>query len=323
MSGEIIYQTSSGKSDANQPVSPVLAHLRFWRHSLWRYYVFSLRRHVPAAVRRSVGRLYAGYVFWRLSPHVTDRVGPRYRRSRDRIDIDITWNCNLRCFHCNRSCQQAPTEEHMTVGQVRRFLQETLDRGVRWKKIHLIGGEPTLHPQFDEILAMMLEFRRGHSPGTNVMVTTNGFGPEVNDVLARIPAEVDLRNTRKTSRRQDDFIPFNLAPRDSAEYARTDFRNACCVTRDAGIGLTPNGYYPCVGAGSIDRIFGFDCGRKTLPDPEDGMLEDLTRFCSLCGFFRLNYTSEVRMGPLLSETWRKAYEAWHTQPPELTRYPEC
>ena len=176
MSGKIISQTGS-QSEVNQPSPSALAYLRLWRHSLWRYYVFSMRRHVPAAIRRSAGRLYAGYVFWRLSPRVTNRVGPRYRRSRDRIDIDITWNCNLRCFHCNRSCQQAPTEEHMTVGQVRRFLQETLDRGQRWKKIHLIGGEPTLHPQFDEILALVLEFRRRHSPGTNVMVTTNGFGP--------------------------------------------------------------------------------------------------------------------------------------------------
>lgn len=300
----------------------VLSRLRSWRNAVWRYYVFTLRRHIPAGMRRGIGRLYGAYIFWRVSPRVTNMFGPRYRRSRDRIDIDITWDCNLRCDNCNRSCQQAPTEERMTVGQIRWFLKETRQRGVCWKKINLIGGEPTLHPDFDEILRMVLEYRDRYSPSTNVMVITNGYGAEVNAVLARIPASVDLRNTRKTSRRQDDFIPFNLSPRDSPEYARADFRNACCVTRDAGIGLTPHGYYPCVGSGSIDRIFGFDCGRKTLPDPEDGMEEDLARFCSLCGFFRLNYTSDVPGGSLVSETWQRAYAAWNARRPVLTRFPE-
>src|SRR5512136_1024527 len=90
--------------------------LRVWRHTLRDYYAFKLRRHVPHGVRHGIGLLYGAYVFWRISPPATRLLGPRYRRSRDRIDIDITWDCNLRCYHCNRSCQQAPTEERMTIG---------------------------------------------------------------------------------------------------------------------------------------------------------------------------------------------------------------
>jgi hypothetical protein len=296
--------------------------LRLWRRDLWRLYVFTLRRHVPAGLRRTLAPLYAKYIFWRVSPKVTRALGPRYRRSRDRIDIDITWDCNLKCFNCNRSCQQAPTTERMTVAQIRHFLDESLARGIQWKKINLIGGEPTLHPDFDEILKMVLDFRERHSPDTNVMVISNGHGERVNRMLERIPAVVDLRNTQKTSREQDDFIPFNLAPCDSPEYAGSDFSNACCVTRDAGIGLTPFGYYPCVGSGAIDRIFGFNCGRKSLPGDDDDMTEELRRFCSLCGFFRLNYTSEVRGDYLVSPVWLRAYETWHSRPPAMTRYEE-
>ena len=95
-----------------------LEQLRQWRRAIWRYYVFGLRRHLPKRLRLEIGRLFGKYIFWRVSPDVTRVFGPRYRRSRDRIDIDITWECNLNCFHCNRSCQQAPTEEMMTVKQV-------------------------------------------------------------------------------------------------------------------------------------------------------------------------------------------------------------
>jgi hypothetical protein len=208
-------------------------------------------------MRRRIGCLYGAYIFWRVSPRATSLLGPRHGRSRDRIDIDITWDCNLRCDNCNRSCQQAPTEERVTVGQIRRFLQETRERGVCWRKINLLGGEPTLHPDFEEILRMVLEFRDRYSPSTNGMVIINGYEPEVNAVLARIPASVNLRNTR-----------------------------------------------------------------KTLPDPEDGMEEELARFCSMCGFFRLNYTSDILRDSLASATWQCAYAAWHTQRPVLTRFPE-
>jgi hypothetical protein len=301
-----------------------IEYLREWRRKLWRKYVFGLRQYIPKEMRQPAGRLYGAYIFWRIRPSVTQRLGPRYHRSRDRIDIDITWECNLNCFHCNRSCQQAPTKEMMTVGQVKQFLEETRQRNISWKKIQLIGGEPTLHPEFDKILQLMLEFRGRYSPKTEIKVTSNGFGPKVNEVLRRIPAGVTVHNTQKTSRNQETFVPFNLAPCDSPEYACSDFRNACCVTRDAGIGLTPYGYYPCVGSGAIDRIFGFDCGRKSLPDPEDDMDQELIRFCSLCGFFRLNYTSDIGAGSemLLSETWQRAYSSWRQQPPVFTRYPE-
>jgi hypothetical protein len=253
---------------------------------------------------------------------VTQMLGPRYRRSRHRVDIDITWDCNLKCFHCNRSCQQAPTREMMTVGQVRHFLEETRQRSVHWKIIHLAGGEPTLHPDFQNIVQMILEFRNRFSPDTRMIITSNGFGKQVNYMLARIPANVIIRNTQKTGPNQHNFVPFNLAPCESSEYALADFRNACSLVRDCGIGLTPYGYYPCAASGAIDRIFGFDCGRKTLPDPGDGMEMDLARLCSLCGFFRSNYTSEVCDGSLMSETWRRAYASWYEKKPVLRRYPE-
>ncbi len=117
-------------------------------------------------------------------------------------------------------------------------------------------------------------------------------------------------------------MPFNLAPVDLEEYAHADFRNGCPLTCDSGIGLSPYGYYPCAVAGGIDRIVGFDRGRKSLPDPSDDMAEEMARFCSLCGLFRLNYTAEADGRPPLSPSWQRAYADWRENEPVLTRLPE-
>ncbi|MEW8625591.1 MAG: hypothetical protein AB2551_07560 [Candidatus Thiodiazotropha sp.] len=35
---------------------------------------------------------------------------------------------HLRCFNCNRSCEQAPTGKRMEVDQIRRFVDQGLLR---------------------------------------------------------------------------------------------------------------------------------------------------------------------------------------------------
>ena len=48
----------------------------------------------------------------------------------------------------------------MTVGQVRHFLTESRERNMLWKEIHIIGGEPTLHPEIDKITRLILKYPR-------------------------------------------------------------------------------------------------------------------------------------------------------------------
>ena len=43
----------------------------------------------------------------RIRRVVTAVLGPQYHRSRDLIEIDITYLCNLYCNNCNRSVTQA------------------------------------------------------------------------------------------------------------------------------------------------------------------------------------------------------------------------
>src|SRR5262249_10986164 len=161
-------------------------------------------------------------------------LGPRHRRHRRRLEIDVTWACNLDCDNCNRSCAQAPTAERMTLEQIRRFVAETIARGVSWERIRLLGGEPTLHPEFAAIVDVLRAYRDVHSPGRRLEVSTNGHGPRVRAALDRLPADVVVVDTAKQSRVQPRFKTFNVAPQDLPGYRRADFRNGCWIIEQCG-----------------------------------------------------------------------------------------
>jgi len=276
-----------------------------------------MQRFLHGAARR--------YDLWLLSSPVTAVRGPRYRRSRDEVAMDITYACDLRCYNCNRSCSQDPSDDHMSLGQIRWFLEESRRRQIRWKRIGLLGGEPTCHPQFLEVVDLVVRYRDQFSPDTQVRVVSNGHSDRAKRLLAQLPPGVLVKDTAKSSREQPSFYTFNVAPIDLPDYRAMDFSNACPVAQDCGLGVTPYGYYPCSVAGAIDRTFGFDLGRKALPADRDGMKQELRTFCALCGRFKMHVGGPhdgPLEGPVMSPTWAQAYERSRNDPPRLTRLPE-
>ncbi|MFY0580305.1 radical SAM protein [Cystobacter fuscus] len=256
---------------------------------------------------------------------MTALLGPQYRRSQEFLEIDLTWACNLRCLNCNRSVRQAPTSERMSVEQIQAFLDESRSKGLRWRKIRLLGGEPTLHPQFLQIVDLLCAYREEMGGGMDIQVATNGHGATVRAVLARVAGRVTLDNSQKDSEVQPHFGDFNVAPRDLPEFRHAAFRNACYVAEGCGMGLTPYGYYGCAVAGGIDRVLGLDLGRKRLPDPKDGMEDQLEALCARCGRFKEGafVPRELRtplMEERMSKSWLQAYDRWRAHRPRLTRY---
>jgi hypothetical protein len=207
----------------------------------------------------------------------------------------------------------------MTPQQIEHFVKESVAAGIRWERIRLLGGEPTLHPEFQEILGHLLRYRQHFSPTTTIEITTNGYGQKVRAVLRTVSADIRIDNTQKQRDVQPAFATFNVAPKDLKSYSSSDYRNACRISHQCGIGLTPYGYYPCAVAGGIDRILGSDCGRKDLPKDTDGMYDLLEKFCSQCGHFKRTREPNVVV-PLMSPTWQKAYERFRQCRPKLSRY---
>jgi hypothetical protein len=258
----------------------------------------------------------------RLSGLGTRAAGYCFSVPNDKIELDITFACDLKCDNCNRSCKQAPSNERMTTTQVERFVKQSIDGGFRWRQIRISGGEATLHPELADICRILDEYRRTFSPSAAIQVITNGFGKHVASVLPKLPRGVRVINTSKQGPSQN-FVFFNAAPADHLMYMRTDYANGCAIPADCGTGLNRYGYYPCAVGGGVDRVMGFDIGLKAIPSTQTQVRKQLSALCRFCGHFRRyaegrehTHTNKEIISPL----WQKAYEEYSRSKPRLTVY---
>jgi len=247
---------------------------------------------------------------------MTRMLGFQYSRSRNRIEIDITYRCNLRCLNCNRSINTAPSNQSMTTAQIREFIDDTVAAGKKW--IRILGGEPTLHPEFRQIIVMLREYRSRHNPGCSIEVVTNGHGPAVQAQLDWLPADIFIENTAKQGNVTPFFRPFSTAPIDDERYRKAEYRNGCQVVSSCGMGLGPTGYFQCTVAAGIDRVTGMGIGRRRLPSDGDDLHDQMLATCRLCGRFKDGHFIPKDLRPslreqLVSPTWAKIYEEYRTR----------
>lgn len=243
----------------------------------------------------------------------------------NRIEIDITYDCNLHCLNCARSCSQAPDIAAMSPTQIEKFTAESVAKNVTWEKIGVLGGEPMIHPELFEILDILLTYKETQSPTTIIEITTNGYGNGVNDAIKSVPKGVEVNNTNKKQAYQPKFEPFNLAPRDQWRFRFSDYRNGCSTTKDCGLGLNKFGYYPCGPGGATDRVMGFDIGLKHLPRSHIEIFPQMEKICQYCGHFCsrhfiLKEERETIVGSPMSKSWRAAYASFQKNKPGLTVY---
>ena len=220
------------------------------------------------------------------------------------VEVEVTTRCSLACFNCDRSVRQAPSNECMSLEQIKKFINESIESNWGWKRIRLMGGEPTLHPQFFEILNIVKRYK-DLNPGCDIEISTNGYGRKVNEVLSKLPKWVNVRNSRKDLN-INKFTHYNIAPIDLEEYKNADFTKGCWITEVCGLGLNRNGYYPCGAGASVDRVFGFNIGIEKLSLINHSTLKNQLRLlCKYCGHYKKNAKriTEEKM----SVSWQTAY----------------
>ncbi len=83
--------------------------------------------------------------------------------------IEVTDNCNLRCPTCYAG-SGPERQTHRSLEQIERMLDRAIANEGEPSIIQISGGEPTVHPQFFEILELVRQRPVGH-----LLVNTNGI----------------------------------------------------------------------------------------------------------------------------------------------------
>jgi len=197
------------------------------------------------------------------------------------LEIELTTECDLHCRHCDRRCCQAPSDEEMTIDQIGYFVDESKRLKYPWKRIHVLGGEPSLHPNLSYILGLLKTL------GCELWVVTNGFGPKAKALRQVLPDGVLLRDTLKTGPEHPHFVQTDVTMMEQ----NPDEVLSCDHTDTCGLGLTRYGFYPCGPGASIDRVVRMDLGIRNLADVTmEVILKQMEVLCPLCGW------SETRKG---------------------------
>lgn len=93
------------------------------------------------------------------------------------LELQITYNCNLRCKHCYIGDETVGSRE-LSVEDVRRVLREFEEmQGLR---VLISGGEPLTHERFSEINALLPDFFVRKVLMTNGLLLTQDILSELN-----------------------------------------------------------------------------------------------------------------------------------------------
>ena len=255
------------------------------------------------------------------------------------VDIDITYDCNLNCRWCNRLCgTEFNHTDYMTLDQFTEYINILLPHIEASSNIKLLGGEPTLHPQLVDFLALCVEKIRPKLTKP-IYLLTNGVGEKVNAALDTVRAAFTTFThdyTDKYGHRQHInladptvmaaqvaivrsklvdpsyiakyFCPITRALQDF-EYLNAKFSmDSCRSLKHFGLSITPYGIYFCPMASAIARIYKLGNGFDHFLSEEEIQTQGKL-MCTYCW-----EPCDTVYGMPVSRTYEKAEKEWRKDP---------
>ena len=236
------------------------------------------------------------------------------------IQIDITNACNMRCSNCTRFCGNHEKVFFMDFDTFKRAV-DSMDgfEGVTG----IIGGEPTLHPEFERFAGYMREKYGEPSGNDRMLYPQNDFIHSIHErefdsekVRERSDGSRYMKkhgaglwsNMSGTYRRyyeviQDTFSVqylndhLNPSYHQPGLFSRRDLnipddewiklRDKCWIQNTWSATITPKGAFFCEIAGALDMLFDGPGGWKIEPGwwkKKPEDFKDQFHWCEICGF---------------------------------------
>lgn len=224
----------------------------------------------------------------------------------------ITYRCNLACRNCCRFCYLPPSTADMTLNDVEEFILQSNE--LAWRpSIWITGGEPTLHPQFLDVVGTAL------AASDLVLIFSNAFSQASRELLAAaeslrpgcVFADTHKPQGSVAHSRKDHCI----APIDFKVESRPPCHCHAGFSTGCGVSVDAEGYTLCPIGGAIDGILNLGLRTRRLSDLFDDNFaaRQTVQLCRNCGCdwgSDQKPSCEIRQlcGVSMTPTWMQAVE---------------
>ena len=215
------------------------------------------------------------------------------------IEIEITLRCNASCMNCNRFCNMIDlgidySDSDMGMEDIKKFIEAVKNHGDIFR-VTIIGGEPTLNKNFNEICAQMKKELFDTGIIKDLVVSSNGINT----------FKTDIQNVRisVTSEKHQKHICHLMAPCDTNQERIENY--SCAVINQCGIAYNKYGIYPCGPGGALVRLFKLkNLTKSSLPK---GIRDfgDLEEMCKRCQMSAKTYLLERENNRIISKSFQE------------------
>lgn len=197
------------------------------------------------------------------------------------IQIEITNACHLKCANCTRFVGHHRKPFYMTLDEVRNAIDSLHGFPGR---VGIMGGEPCLHPQFREILAVLREMVPD-KPKREFWTAGFKWGDYEADIRETfLPERIAFNDhTQTTGKHQPLLVAIDEIVDDPV--LRAELIDKCWVQAQWSASITPLGAYFCeiaAARGALHGIRGWPVERGWWDKRPAEFSDQVHQFCGGC-----------------------------------------
>ena len=207
------------------------------------------------------------------------------------VNIVVTNICNLSCAGCHQHCGKIPKEKlfFIELDELKEVIDKLIgkDKFSTRSTIGIFGGEPTLHPKYDQIINLLYTY----DGKVNFCVFSNGRDLNKTKNKNNVFFRIDLKNNQETIFESTLIASKDYFPDKSKDWFFDNLvvKN-CYMYNNCGSCIYNKMAYTCEAMASIDflqnkkRGWNFVNGEDPFVRTIDEIKKQANNFCYRCGW---------------------------------------